>query len=177
MILYFVTACHNDARPVIERYGMKKDMSPCPFTVFTAADVVLCISGSGRANAAAATAYLLTRWGKDGLFVHMGPSIEKLEHSLYHHSISNDGETVYQEMLYKTPSFMREGILENGEALYAFSAAARFLSLNQIIVLRTGKGCNEGIFIWLETICVSLKAFGMTAFPTSMLKKKHWNIL
>jgi len=174
-------ARHNDARPVIDRYELKKDMSPCPFPIFTAGDVVLCISGEDRVNAAAATSYLLTRWGRDGLFVHLGPADTNPGVS-YPHTISDGDEIVYQEMLFKHP-FEFEGRLEEGEAVYAFSAAARFLPLKQIVVLRYCKDfskdvckdfskdtckdfkTNEGMFLWLETIC-----FGMTSFPTSMWK-------
>lgn len=166
MILYFLMSRHNEAAPLIKHYGLKKDMAPCPFPVFLADNVLLCLSGEGRANAAAATAYLLTRWGRDGLFVHLGLA----KSALYPHTITEGKERAYQEMLYKPPAFISEGVLEEGEAFYAFMAAARFLPLKQIIVLRIDS-IDEGIFTWLETICMGLKAFGTLTFPTSMLKK------
>jgi len=176
MMLYFVMAQHNDARPIIDYYGLKKDMSGCPFTIFAAQNVVLCLSGEGRANTSAATAYMLTRWGREGLFVHLGP-LKSGDDVLYPHTILNGEELVYQEMLYKPPVFMHEGSLEDGEGIYAFLAASKFLPLKQIIVLRTNNPADEGILSWLETICTALCPFGMISFPTSMWRKEHKLIL
>ena len=153
MMMYFVMTRHNDARPIIDYYDLKKDMAPCPFTVFTANDVVLCISDEGKANAAAATAYLLSRWGKNGLFVHLGILSGEKEGVLYPYVITDKQEIVYQEMLYKSPSNFYEDILNDGEGLYSFMAAARFLPLKQILVLRVHKTVGEGIFSWLERLC------------------------
>ena len=191
MMLYFVIARHHDARPIIDYYGLKKDMTGGPFTIFTAHNIVLCLSDKGRANAAAATAYMLSRWGRDGLFVHLGllgaldsseslvssGSLESLESLVrdegvfYPHTIFDGKEVVYQEMLYKPPLIIQEGTLEDGEGLYAFLSAARFLPLKQIIVLRSNHLANEGVLSWLETICGALSPFGTMSFPTSMLKK------
>ena len=188
MMLYFVIACHNDARPVIDYYGLKKDMAGCPFTIFTAHNIVLCLSGNSRANAAAATAYVLSRWGRDGLFVHLGPLkhsdspehpglLEKEGNIFYPHTIFDGDELVYQEMLYKPPSLVREGTLEDSEGVYAFLSAAKFLPLKQIIVLRAHNLADEGILSWLETICGALCPFGTMSFPISMWKKGHKTIL
>ena len=171
MMLYFVMARHKDARPIIDYYDLKKDMAPCPFTVFTANDVVLCISDEGKANAAAATAYLLSRWGKDGLFVHLGIISKEQNMVLYPFSITDNREIAYQEMLYNTPHYFYEDSLNDGEGLYAFMAAARFLPLKQIIVLRAHNTINEGTFSWLETI------FGTMLFPIFMWKSKQKTIL
>ena len=172
MMLYFVIARHNDARPVIDYYDLKKDMAGCPFTVFTSNNIVLCLSGDGRANAAAATAYILSRWGRDGLFIHLGP-LENKEGVLYPHTITDREELVYQEMLYKPPSFVKEDTLEDSEGLYAFLSAAKFLPLKQIIVLRTTNLADERILSWLETICRALYPFGTMSFPISMWKKQQ----
>ena len=174
-MMYFVMARHNDARAIIDYYGLKKDMSGCPFTIFMTHDVVLCISGEGRINAAAATAYVLTRWGKDGLLIHLGPA-GVADSAIYPYVISDDREVVYQEMLYKQPPFVHEGMLEDSEGVSAFLAAARFLPLKQIMVLRIGMPVNEGILLWLETICAALRPFGMTSFPISMWKKERGSI-
>ena len=172
MTLYFLIACHNDAKPVIDYYGLKKDMAGGPFTIFTAHNVVLCLSGNGRANAAAATAYVLSRWGRDGLFVHLS-TLEKEEGVFYPHTITDREELVYQEMLYKPPSFVREGIIEDGEGVYAFLSASKFLPLKQIIILRAHNLADEGILSWLETIHRALYPFGMMSFPISTWKKGH----
>jgi len=170
MMLYFVMARYRDARPLIDYYSLKKDMAGCPFTIFIADNVVLCLSDGGRANTAAATAYLLTRWGRDGLFVHIVPS-KTGEEVLYPHTILDGENKVYQEMLYKPPPFIREDTLEDGEGVYAFLSASRFLPLKQIIVLQTNNPVNEGILSWLETICTAHHPFGTIPFPTSMWKK------
>jgi len=161
-MIYFVVAQHNDARPIIEYYGLKRDMAPCPFPIFLADGVALCLSDNGRANAAAATAYLLSRWGRDGVFVHLSPSLGLRQELLYPHTITDGTDRVYQEMLYKAPCNVKEGCIEDGQALYAYMAAWRFLPLKQIIVLQ-GK-IDEGVFLWLELIC-------KMSFPTFIWKK------
>ena len=160
-MLYFIMAEHNHARPVIKYFALKKDMAPVPFTVFTADNTVLCLSGSGRANTAAATAYLLTRWGRSGLFVHIGLSGNAGEGVLYPHTITDGEDIIYQEMLYKLPSFMSEGFLNDYEGTYAFLAASRFLPLKQIIILQAGNHVDEGTLSWLETTY-----YGTMSFPT-----------
>lgn len=163
LMIYFVMARHNDARPIIEYFKLKKDMAPGPFTVFHAEDVVLCLSGDG-VYSAAATAYILTRWGRRGLFVHLveGPEV------LYPHTIMDaesgiaNGKTtgkeiigsrlvIYQEMLYKPPDFVQEGILVSREAAYTFLAASKFLLLKQILVLQC-KDCRS-VLPWFEDLC------------------------
>lgn len=162
MMLYFVVPSHDEARPIIRFFGLKKDMAPCPFPVFTMGEVALCVSGKGSANAAASTAYLLTRWGQNGLFSHLS-SAEGPEDVEYPYAITDGTETVYQEMLYKPPYLMQEGLLIDPPALHAFIAAARFLPLKQIIVLRT---IDERTLSWLDTLY-----FGMMAYPIYMWKK------
>ena len=171
MMLYFVMSHHDDARPLINYFGLKKDVAPSPFPIFRAQDVALCISGSGRASTAAATAYLLTRWGRDGLFVHLEPWPGKCDVVLYPNILVDLKEVVYQEMLYKPPPFMEEVFIEDVEGVYAYNAASHFLPLKQIIILKTPDRVDERTLSWLDTIRMSLKAFGMTAFPISMLKK------
>ena len=150
MMLYFVMSHHNHARPVIAYFGLKKDMAPCPFTIFTAGDVVLCLSGQGCANAAAATAYILTRWGREGLFVHLSPG-----DGLYPHTITDGTGSVYPEMLFKPPGFLPGGISEDSEAFFSFQSASKFLPLKQIIILRSA--ANEQTLSWIQRICYGLQ--------------------
>ena len=174
-MLYFIIARHNDARPVIDYFNLKKDMAFCPFPIFLADNVVLCLSGEGSAYAAAASSCLLTRWGRNGLFVHMAPG-----DFIIPHTITYGGTTIYQEMLYKPPPFVSEGKIEDGEAVHAFLAAGRFLPLRQIIVMRGIPGGpvppngpvppdspvpDERILLWLEKICFTIIS------PTSMWRK------
>lgn len=157
MTLYFVMANHDDARPVIKYFELKKDVAPCPFPVFRAQNVVLCISGHGRGNTAAATAYLLTRWGKDGLFVHLEPWPGKCDVVLYPNIIVDLKEMVYQEMLYKLPPFVEEVFIEDVEGVYALTTASHFLPLKQIMILKTPDRVDERTLSWLETICFNLR--------------------
>ncbi|MCL1998886.1 MAG: hypothetical protein FWG65_08970 [Turicibacter sp.] len=157
MTLYFVMANHNDAKPIIDYFDMKKDVAPCPFEVFRADDIVLCLSGEGRSNTAAATAYILTRWGKDGLFVHLEPWPGKCNVVIYPNIIIDLKEIVYQEMLYKLPSFIEEVFVEDIEGLYAFTTAAHFLPLKQIIILKTPDKVDKRTLGWLENIKAGLQ--------------------
>ena len=162
-MMYFVMARHNDARQLIKYFGLKKDMAVCPFPVFLAEDCVLCLSGEGRVNAAAAAAYILTRWGKNGLFVHLGPGKDGA--AIYPHTIRDGDITVYQEMLFRPPHFVCDGIIEDGEGVFAYLAAEKWLPLKQIMIVRSE---DERILDWLEMLC-----FGMMSFPISMWKKKR----
>ncbi|MCH9647357.1 MAG: hypothetical protein K0U98_03900 [Deltaproteobacteria bacterium] len=54
----FVVAMGCEARPVIARYGLKSVADDLPFPVFRKEDRWLVVSGIGRVNSAAATAFL-----------------------------------------------------------------------------------------------------------------------
>jgi len=148
---------YSYARPFIKYYDLKKDMAFCPFDVFLSDYIVLCLSGKGGANAAAATAYILTRFGKEGLFVHLAASTNE---PLLPVSITFNGETAYPELLYKPPPLLKEESLADEAGLYAFLAASRFIPLNNIIILRSNNSANEVILIWLETIYTAFLPFG-----------------
>lgn len=165
-MLYFVMANQDDARPVINYFSLKKDIALCPFPVFTSDEdcVTLCLSGEGRGNTAAATAYLLTRFGRSGLYVHLEPWRGKCDVVLYPNIMVDLDEIVYQEMLYKTPSFMEEVFVEDIEGVYAFTTASRFLPLKQIIILKTPDLVDERTLSWLQTVSVSLSLFGIKSF-------------
>ena len=170
-MLYFVIALHNNARPVIDYFGLKRDVAPGPFPIFAAEGCALCLSGEGRANAAAASAYLLTRWHSNGMFVHIGPGGDGGKIA-YPHTISDGKETAYQEMLYKTPPFIVGGSIEDAEGLCAFKAASFFLPLQQVMVVRACGAIDERTLSWLAAICS-----GMISFPTYTWKKGRADFL
>ena len=174
---YIITPHHNSARYAIKYYKLKKDMAPCPFPVFLSGDIVLCVSGDSCAYAAAASSYILTRWGIGGLFCFITEGS-----FLYPHTITDGGQTViYQEMLYKPPfkpmvelmvkppfkhSFEPHdkcgGTLKSGCAVHAYLAAGRFLPISNILVLRGTD--DEGVLKWL------LETSYMVSSPTFMQK-------
>lgn len=57
-MLNIVVAMIHEARPLIDHYRMIKLQGTHPFMIYTIADLTLIISGMGKINAAAATAYL-----------------------------------------------------------------------------------------------------------------------
>lgn len=59
-MLYIVTALYNEAKPLIEWYNLKRDMSDAVFQVFSNNDINLIITGVGKINSAIGTAHLLS---------------------------------------------------------------------------------------------------------------------
>ena len=57
-MLNFVIALHSEARPLIERYGLKQVAEAAPFRHYSHDAIHLVLSGPGKVAAAAATAYL-----------------------------------------------------------------------------------------------------------------------
>ncbi|MCP4658903.1 MAG: hypothetical protein GY856_26120 [bacterium] len=57
-MLHFVVALQPEARPLIEHYGLQRELPAEAFKIFRRDDVALVVSGLGKAAAAAATAYL-----------------------------------------------------------------------------------------------------------------------
>ncbi len=62
-MLHFVVALQPEARPLIEQYGLRRELPAEAFKIFRRDDVALIISGLGKAAAAAATAYLHLKTG------------------------------------------------------------------------------------------------------------------
>lgn len=58
LAINFVVAHGHEARPFIDYYGLQKDRQHTGYTVFENNQIRLILSGQGRINAAAATAYL-----------------------------------------------------------------------------------------------------------------------
>ncbi len=59
----FVVALPGEARPLVEHYVLKRDMSDSPFPIFRGDNMTLVVSGIGKVKAAAATSYALSMRG------------------------------------------------------------------------------------------------------------------
>ncbi len=75
-MIYIVTAMYAEARPFIESFGLKKDISQTRFQVFRSreAEICLLISGSGPIAAAVAVSSVLaqSRTGREDFLVNAG---------------------------------------------------------------------------------------------------------
>ena len=65
--VYIVTALHCEAKPLIERYGLKKNLKSSAYEMFSSEGLTLCVSGIGKVKAACATTYILSLPREEGL--------------------------------------------------------------------------------------------------------------
>lgn len=59
-MIYIVTAMYTEAKPIIEMYKLKKNISNREFQVFESKNISLIISGVGKLNSAVATTQLIS---------------------------------------------------------------------------------------------------------------------
>lgn len=73
-VLRLVVALEAEARPLIERYRLERDVGARDFKIFRREETALVVSGIGKAAAAAATSYLhLTAGGeRDAVWLNVG---------------------------------------------------------------------------------------------------------
>ena len=73
-MIYVVTALPWEARPVIERYNLKRDDNCKFFPMFKGSNMCLIVSGIGKMASAIAAAYLLSggNAGQDAAIVNIG---------------------------------------------------------------------------------------------------------
>ena len=73
-LIHFVVALDAEAKPLISWFGLKRVQPDRGFPVFRHAHVALVVSGTGKANAAAATAHLHAACGfpRDALWINIG---------------------------------------------------------------------------------------------------------
>lgn len=57
-MIHIVTALHAEARPLIDRFGLRARQTALPFPVFEGEGTILTVCGVGRIQAAAATGWL-----------------------------------------------------------------------------------------------------------------------
>jgi len=65
-MLYLVVALPCEAKPITRQLGLGRDNDVANPAVFAGDDCILVVSGVGKARAAAATAFMLTRYGARG---------------------------------------------------------------------------------------------------------------
>ncbi len=64
---YFFTALECEAKPLINHFKLKKDLSVTAFTIYRNADIALTVTGIGKAAMAAGVAYTLALFPTDSL--------------------------------------------------------------------------------------------------------------
>ena len=60
-MIYFITALHPEAKPLIDKYNLKKT-DDGKFQIYKNESIILIITGTGQTNAAIAVTYLLTKY-------------------------------------------------------------------------------------------------------------------
>ena len=61
MRTFIVTALHAEAKPLIEKFGLEPESTPCTIACFRNDEMALAVSGIGKIRSAIATTYLLGR--------------------------------------------------------------------------------------------------------------------
>lgn len=73
-MLCITTALIDEAKPLVEAFGLKKDPSERDLVLYRSIDgnTNLIVSGTGKINASIATTYLITKYGKDIVLFNIG---------------------------------------------------------------------------------------------------------
>lgn len=140
-MIHFLTALKQEAKPLIEHYKMKQKKAPFPY--FESGDASLVISGMGKAQAAAATAFSLTH-GSPGAIFNVGvcgAHSDAIGDGFLVHKVIDEGSKAvhYPVMLLDGPSRelhtldlpsseYKESVLFDMEGFGYFWTAERFLS-------------------------------------------------
>jgi hypothetical protein len=154
-MLYILTALFCEARPVIERYGLKKIQAPGRIQLFEGDACRLAVGGAGPVCSVTAAAHMLTRFGATGgdFFANVGAAggaLFRVGDIVLCHKIINTftGRAFYPEMLYAHP--FREGVLgsvgkigqssgsglTDMEGAFVYEAAQAFLPSSQIFCIK-----------------------------------------
>ncbi len=153
-MFYFVCALYAEAKPLISALSLRKDAFSCPYDTYFSEDssVVLAISGMGPIAGAAASSYLLTRFGfrseKDFL-INFGSCAGKDPGLYLINKITDNasGRTFYPDMLYDLsdcglPSSSEKALvtvprvvssLEDSESLYEMEASGIFQAASHVL--------------------------------------------
>ncbi len=108
--LIILSALLCEARPVIERYRLKKDFDYKKFDVFRNENIFLIISGIGRLKAAVAATYILNRVNSHSSILMLNLGIAgstHIEHGIGHSFLvnkiidTNTDRAYYPDILYK----------------------------------------------------------------------------
>ncbi len=152
-MIYLITALDAEARPLIEHYRLKRDLS-LPYSLYKNDDIVLLVSGMGKTNALMGLSTLLGwRIPKPAdILMNIGicgaPSEYEITEALLIHQIIDHEKRYYPDILY--PHSMRETSLlcvdepqshncefpVDMESSAIFQAASRFFKLHQIAFVK-----------------------------------------
>lgn len=117
-MIYILTALYIEAKPIIEKYNLKKEVTELKFQIFSNEKIKLVISGVGRIKASIALSYLFSNISikENDFLLNLGfcasTNVEdKLLDGVMINKISNaySKQSFYPEMLYKHN--FREGSL------------------------------------------------------------------
>lgn len=167
-----ITALHLEARPILQHFGLKKDPHSRHLPVYVGEDLCLAICGTGKTKAAAATGWMLGKYGGEagqgtvainfGLAGSFDISVPKGElfaiNKITDHAT---GRSFFPEMALKYPlpenslttfdhPVRKDGVpdIDNGladmEGSGFFSAAAAFLPPACIVCLKLVSDHLEG---------------------------------
>jgi len=165
-VIYIVTALPWEARPIIDRYNLRREGDPRYFPVFSGNDMRLIVSGVGKIASSIAATYLLAgeETGQDTAIVNIGLcGAVNQEHPIGTSVLVNKivdhetGNEYYPDILLKHPFIegsiethsrvVRRENVDGGqtriladyvdmEASGFYQAAVRFLSPHQIYVIK-----------------------------------------
>jgi hypothetical protein len=133
---HIITSAQQTAAFFVHRYALKKDMGAHAFLVYKGDACVVCVAQSDPAAAVGFLAgrYDVLRTGGHWL-LYIIEGLPDCGQVRYPHTLSNrDAPPFYQELLYRHPFVETE--VHDPAATAACHAAARFFSLEQIVVLQ-----------------------------------------
>lgn len=152
-MIYIITALDAEARPLIDHYGLKRDMS-LPYTLYQCADMLLIICGVGKTNAMMAVSALLG-WrlpSRGDILINIGicatPTHYEIGEALLIHQLIDTHKTYYPDILYThtlkessilcvdTPQSIPNNLPVDMESTAIFCAASRFFKLHQMAFLK-----------------------------------------
>lgn len=152
-MLYIVAALSAEARPFVERFGLKRVHS-LPFTLFENEEIKLIISGMGILNAMMATSALLGHCPpkNDDLLINIGicaaPKNFKVGDALLIHKIDYKGHSYFPDILFEhelneSDILSVDEPVENDlqtpvdmESYGVYKAASRFFHTHQILFFK-----------------------------------------
>lgn len=177
-MLYLFAARLMDAEPYLAHYKLKKDLSSRLFPVYTSESALLCVTGEGQTNAAAATGYVAGRYPwirtDDSWMLQVGLCYaehgELEEHRLggiiLPHTLVSGCKKYYPDLLYRhdfteavlvdTPEkcAVYAPAFYDGEAAGFYQVAVRCLPIHRVIVLKTvaKRGGEAAVKLSVESV-------------------------
>lgn len=148
-MIYLITALDAEARPLIEKYRLKRDYT-LPYTLYVGEEIVLLVTQPGKNNAMMATSALLG-WRipkAQDILLNVGicgaPAEYPIGESMLIHQIFDGDRRYYPDILYphtlrespllcsETPADTPRDIPVDMESGGVYAAAARFFKLHRM---------------------------------------------